>query len=95
MLRICDITGAKTARGHNVSHANNKTKRLFGVNLHTISFKIQGLGKHKLKVRGRRAMSSIIRAGGIEKYLLNTPKRKLGPKGLILKRKLDKLTTSS
>ena len=92
MLRICDITGAKTRRGHNVSHANNKTKRLFGVNLHKISFNIPGFGTHKLKVRGRRAISSVMRAGGIEKYLLNTPKRKLGPKCLILKHKLLKIS---
>lgn len=34
MSRICQITGKKTTRGNNVSHANNKTRRQFRCNLH-------------------------------------------------------------
>lgn len=33
MSRICEITGKKAMTGHKVSHANNKTKRKFNVNL--------------------------------------------------------------
>ena len=33
MSRICDVTGKKPMFGHNVSHAKNKTKRRFDVNL--------------------------------------------------------------
>ena len=33
MARICEVTGKKTLTGHNVSHANNKTKRCFYPNL--------------------------------------------------------------
>ena len=40
MSRICDITGKRTRFGHNVSHANNKTKRKFLPNLHKKRFYI-------------------------------------------------------
>lgn len=33
MARICEITQKKPMSGHNVSHANNKTKRRFLPNL--------------------------------------------------------------
>lgn len=33
MSRICQITGKKRMVGNNVSHANNRTKRTFEVNL--------------------------------------------------------------
>ncbi len=33
MARVCQVTGKRPMRGHNVSHANNKTKRRFLPNL--------------------------------------------------------------
>ena len=33
MARVCQVTGKKPMSGHNVSHANNKTKRRFLPNL--------------------------------------------------------------
>jgi large subunit ribosomal protein L28 len=33
MSRVCEITGKKAMVGNNVSHAMNKTKRKFSVNL--------------------------------------------------------------
>ena len=33
MSRVCDVTGKKTMFGNNVSHAHNKTRRRFDVNL--------------------------------------------------------------
>lgn len=34
MSRVCQVTGKRTVRGNNVSHANNKTRRAFVPNLH-------------------------------------------------------------
>ncbi|MFZ0791091.1 MAG: 50S ribosomal protein L28 [Chromatiaceae bacterium] len=34
MSRVCQVTGKRPISGHNVSHANNKTKRRFLPNLH-------------------------------------------------------------
>lgn len=33
MARVCQITGKRAMVGNNVSHANNKTKRRFEINL--------------------------------------------------------------
>ena len=33
MSRVCDVTGRKPMFGNNVSHANNKSRRRFNVNL--------------------------------------------------------------
>ena len=33
MRRVCDVTGKKQMFGNNVSHANNKSRRRFNVNL--------------------------------------------------------------
>ncbi len=38
MSRVCQVTGKGPLSGHNVSHANNKTKRRFLPNLHTKTF---------------------------------------------------------
>ncbi|MGB0756979.1 MAG: 50S ribosomal protein L28 [Patescibacteria group bacterium] len=35
MAKKCEITGKKAQSGHNVSHAQNKTKRKFKPNLQT------------------------------------------------------------
>ncbi|MGH8688064.1 MAG: 50S ribosomal protein L28 [Burkholderiales bacterium] len=34
MPRVCQVTGKKPMKGNLVSHANNKTKRVFQPNLH-------------------------------------------------------------
>jgi large subunit ribosomal protein L28 len=39
-MRVCDITGKRPRVGNNVSHANNKTKRIFAPNLHKKKFYI-------------------------------------------------------
>jgi len=34
VAKVCQVTGKRPMSGHNVSHANNKTKRKFVPNLH-------------------------------------------------------------
>jgi large subunit ribosomal protein L28 len=36
MARVCDICGKRRQNGFNVSHANNKTKKVWQPNLHTV-----------------------------------------------------------
>lgn len=38
MSRVCELTGKRAMSGNNVSHAMNKTKRRFKVNLFTKRF---------------------------------------------------------
>ena len=41
MSRICELTGKGRMTGHNVSHANNKTKRRFLPNLQRRRFWVE------------------------------------------------------
>ena len=38
MSKKCELTGKNPLKGHNVSHANNKTKRRFLPNLKKVKF---------------------------------------------------------
>jgi len=41
MSRVCQITGKRPVTGHNVSHANNKTRRRFLPNLQNPRFWVE------------------------------------------------------
>ncbi len=45
MSRICQLTGKKAMLGNNVSHANNKTRRQFKVNLKRKRFFVPETGE--------------------------------------------------
>ena len=49
MARVCEICGKGKQIGHNVSHANNKTKRVWLPNLQTVNIVRNGITK-KAKV---------------------------------------------
>ena len=42
MAKVCQVTGKAPMVGHHVSHANNKTKRLFMPNLQRRKFWVEG-----------------------------------------------------
>ncbi|WP_281951459.1 50S ribosomal protein L28 [Nitrosophilus kaiyonis] len=50
MSRKCSITGKGPMSGHNVSHANNKTKRRFLPNLRTVRITLPDGTRKKIKV---------------------------------------------
>jgi len=41
MPRVCDVTGKKPLKGNLVSHANNKTRRMYQPNLHYRRFWVE------------------------------------------------------
>ncbi len=45
MSGICQVTGRRSTTGNRVSHANNKTKRLFKPNLRTQRFWLESEGR--------------------------------------------------
>lgn len=74
MAKICAVTGKKPMHGHNVSHANNKTKRRFEVNLHTKRFWVDSQGRYvrlKVSAKGMRIIDKL----GIEKVLVRIAER--------------------
>ncbi|MGL4208844.1 MAG: 50S ribosomal protein L28, partial [Candidatus Adiutrix sp.] len=48
MARVCDICGKHAQNGNNVSHANNKTKKLWQPNLQSVRHQ-EGTAVKKIK----------------------------------------------
>jgi len=69
MSRICQVTGKKAQYGNNVSHANNKTRRRFEVNLQNKRYYLEEekrwirlrLSAHGMKIINRRGLASVVR----------------------------------
>ena len=54
MARVCQVTGKGTITGNNVSHANNRTRRRWLVNLHERRFWVASENRWvKLRVSSR------------------------------------------
>jgi large subunit ribosomal protein L28 len=90
MARRCPLTGKGVQSGHNVSHANNKTKRRFLPNLQQASLLSDALGqviRLRLTVNGLRTVEH---NGGIDAYLLGTPDARLSDEARRLKRRIEK-----
>jgi len=68
MSRVCQVTGKKAMTGHTVSHANNKTKRRFEVNLQNKRFWLEDqkrwirlrVSTHGMKVINRRGLAAVL-----------------------------------
>ena len=68
MSRVCDVTGKKPMFGNNVSHAHNKSRRRFNVNLKKKRFWLTDENRYvtlRISTRGMR----IIDKKGIRKVL--------------------------
>ncbi len=88
MTRRCELSGKSVMVGHNVSHANNKTKRRFLPNLQDSSVLSDILG-HSISLRlTPRAIRTIEHNGGIDSYLLGRGNTKLTPEMQALKRRV-------
>ena len=95
MSRRCELTGKTLLVGHNVSHANNKTKRVFRPNLQVISLASDALGQvYKLKI-SMSALRSVDRIGGLDAYLLKAKDTSLSTRALRLKRMIAKKTAAA
>ncbi|USO00832.1 MAG: 50S ribosomal protein L28 [Alphaproteobacteria bacterium] len=92
-MRTCVITGYRVQYGHNVSHANNKTNRLFLPNLHAKKVFSERLGQIRLTI-SHRGERTIDKYKGLDEYLLRAKNRYLTPKAKMLKKQLVKLAES-
>jgi large subunit ribosomal protein L28 len=89
MARRCDITGKGPMSGNNVSHANNRTRRRFGVNLQKASFLSDRLGQTVRLRLSTRAIRTIEKNGGIDAFLMSTSASKLAGDALTLKKRIE------
>jgi large subunit ribosomal protein L28 len=91
MARRCELTGTGPQSGHNVSHSNRRTKRVFAPNLQQTSLFSQVLDQSVGMRVTTRALRSVQKHGGIDAYLLATANDRLAPEGLRLKRRIQKV----
>jgi len=90
MSRRCELTGKGVLVGNNVSHANNKTKRVYRPNLQTVSLVSEALGNaYKLRI-SMNALRSVDRSGGLDPFLLRARDNVLSMRALRLKRAIAK-----
>ena len=90
MSRICELTGKGRQVGHNVSHANNKTKRVFLPNLQDVTL-ISDLLERSVKLRvSTHGLRSVEHVGGLDNWLAKTSDEKLSLKARKLKREIAK-----
>ena len=90
MARRCELTGKGVMTGHHVSHANNKTKRVFRPNLQTVSLASEALGQ-SLRLRiSMNALRTVDRSGGIDAYLVKAKDSVLSDRALRFKRLIQK-----
>ncbi|MBU6206796.1 MAG: 50S ribosomal protein L28 [Alphaproteobacteria bacterium] len=90
MARVCELTGKGRQVGHNVSHANNKTKRTFLPNLQNVTLMSEALGRSvKLRV-STHGLRSVEHNGGLDNWLAKTNEADLSPAARKIKRELAK-----
>ena len=68
MARVCEVTGKGPMVGNNVSHANNKTKRRFEVNLQHRRFWVESENRW-VRLRVSSAALRLIDKKGIDTVL--------------------------
>jgi large subunit ribosomal protein L28 len=74
MSRVCQVTGKHRIVGHNVSHANNKTKRVFNPNVHDRRFWVASENRWirlRVSTKGLRTIDKL----GIDAVLADLRKR--------------------
>ena len=77
MSKKCELTGKIPLKGHNVSHANNKTKRRFLPNLKKVRFKSIILNKSlKLKV-SNAGVRTVDKKGSFDQFIKSAKTRNL------------------
>ena len=90
MPRRCHLTGTHSHSGQNVSHSNRKSKRRFEPNLQRVTFYSEAL-RHPVALRvTTRAIRTVQKHGGIDRFLVDMDAAKLGPVGQRLKRRVHK-----
>ena len=88
MSKKCELTAKRPLKGHNVSHANNKTKKRFLPNIKKVIFKSDILKKNiKLNV-SNAALKTVDFKGGIDKFLKSAKVFKLSKKAKKLRIKI-------
>lgn len=95
MARRCELTGTGVMTGNNVSHAKNRTRRVFRPNLCDVTLGSDLLGRgFKMKVSAK-ALRTVDHVGGLDAYLIKTRDDQLSLKARRIKREIEKAKTAA
>jgi large subunit ribosomal protein L28 len=95
MSRICELTGKGRQVGHNVSHANNKTKRTFLPNLQNVTLISDAL-ERSIRFRvSAHGLRSVEHNGGLDNWLVKASDEQLSLRARRLKREVRKKLTAA
>jgi large subunit ribosomal protein L28 len=89
MANICEFTGAKPKTGHNVSHAQNKTKRTWKPNLQSKRYYIPTLNRMLKLTLTAKAIKTITKRGGIVEALKQANESTLSARLSKIKRSIE------
>ena len=100
MTKKCELTGKNPLKGHNVSHANNKTKRRFLPNLKKVKFTSQLLNRSLKLTVCNAGVRSVDKKGTFDEFLKTVKNKNLSPrlkklkKNILIKSPFKKITSS-
>ena len=90
MSKKCELTGKIPLKGHNVSHANNKTRRRFLPNLNEVTLQSETLGRGvKLRISAA-ALRTVDHRGGLDAFLAKAKDNELSDNALKVKKEISK-----
>ena len=88
MTKKCELTSKRPLKVHNVSHANNKTKRKFLPSIKKVTFRSDILKKNIKFNVSNSALRSVDFKGGIDKFLKTSKILKLSKKAKKIRNKI-------
>ena len=77
MSKRCELTGISPLKGHNVSHAKNKTKRRFIPNLKKVIFKSDILKKNIRLTVSNAGVRSVDKKGSFDQFIKSSKAKNL------------------
>ena len=88
MAKKCELTGKNPMKGHNVSHANNKTKRRFLPNLKKVKFTSELLNRSLKLTVSNAGVRSVDKKGSFDEFLKSVKNKNLSPRLKKLKKNI-------
>jgi large subunit ribosomal protein L28 len=95
MSRRCELTGKAVLTGNNVSHAKNRTRRVFRPNLNDVTLSSDTLGRSfKFRISAA-ALRTVDHRGGLDAFMAKSKDTELSPAALKVKKDIKKAQASA
>lgn len=88
MSRRCEFTGKGVMSGNNVSHALNRTRRVFRPNLNDVTLVSEKLGRSFKFRLSAAAIRSVDHRGGLDLFLAKAKDSELSTNALKVKKEI-------